>query len=70
MFKIEDNIAPPAPTRPRKRKCRTSTHAWYELEPGIDMCSKCGDVFPCDTPCEHVDCNDPEFYSVTPNVPE
>lgn len=43
---------------PRKPRCKYREHDWQPTKRGAhrEQCTKCGDVFPCRTSCEHYDC--------------
>lgn len=40
-----------------KKRCKKSAHDWQPMRGGKrERCVNCGDVYPCRTACEHVDC--------------
>lgn len=43
---------------PRKPRCAKNDHNWKPMKRGgaHEQCTKCGDVFPCRSACEHLDC--------------
>lgn len=43
---------------PRKPRCSKREHDWKPMKRGgaHEQCTKCQDVFPCRSACEHLDC--------------
>lgn len=44
-------------TEEKKAKCRIGDHDWKKSPRGThEICTKCGDRFPCASACGHADC--------------
>jgi hypothetical protein len=43
---------------PHLQRCAKRDHNWKPMKRGgaHEQCTKCGDVFPCRSACEHLDC--------------
>lgn len=51
----EADVAPEI--RVKRNGCRLAEHKWQPYGTR-EKCSKCGDIFPCQHDCRHIDCRD------------
>lgn len=51
----EADVAPEI--KVKRNGCRLAEHNW-QPHGTREKCSKCGDIFPCQHDCRHIDCRD------------